>query len=77
VGGESEGAMATGLLLALVISLGSGSKVPGVLVPNLLPTVPMMRWCRGALTVERVIRAWLSNAMAVTHYRRIVDARGS
>jgi hypothetical protein len=52
-------------------------KVPGALAPNLLLTVPMMRRCRGALTVKGVIRAWLSYAMAMTHYRRMVDARGS
>ena len=35
------------------------------------------RRCLGCRTVKRVERAWLSNAMAMTHHRRIVNARGT
>jgi len=35
------------------------------------------RRCLGCRTVKRVERAWLSNAMPMTHYRRIVNARGT
>ena len=41
---------------------------------SVTPTIVGSLGCR---TVKRVKRAWLSNAMAMTHYRRIINARGS
>ena len=42
-----------------------------------LSVTPTMSRCLGCRTVKRVKRAWLSNAMAMPHYRRIINARGS